>query len=565
MFKTQFKSNVWALLAFSLALVGLTIWSVTSAQNFYVFDLLYGQDVTPIKRLELKSINEASPWQQKINFHQKSGTYLLRGEVDLANASDKHLGMLVVLQASYKLYWDGQLIETNGVVGDSKTSEVPGKMNNTVIIPRALTTQGKHQVLFQLSNYHRSSANSFRLLLVGTYDQLTQRPLIFTAILYILAGSFFTIAIYYLLLYLIAYRQASLLVFGMLSLCFCLLTLFEHSKPIYQYPYPWHLTRLMIIDALSYAISYLIVLFFLLRFQPPRQPLILLVLTLLLVSMHQLNFNPEGVFYMYISALFIALLIIIRAMWQKQRGSLEAFSGILACFISLNYYDLTLFLGFFGLIVFMLISLSIQLKAQQQTEKNALLRSSRLEIELLKKQLQPHFLMNTLTSVIGWIEAEPATSVKLIEALADELKILLQIASEKLITLSQEIALCQAHIAVMRYRKNTVYTLEVQYEKEDVMIPPAIFHTLLENGITHSDAHAGGLVFMLKQQLHAQGITYVFTSKHRQSKNEITTTGTNGTGHRYIKARLDESFSGRWEFYSENTPNGWQDVIHLKK
>ncbi|WP_299459196.1 histidine kinase [uncultured Microscilla sp.] len=565
MFKTQLKSSIWALLSFSLILVGLTIWSLTSAQNFYVFDLLYGQDVTLIKRLELKNINEVSPWQQKIDFHKKSGTYLLRGEVDLANASDRHLGMLVVLQASYKLYWDGQLIDNNGIVGNSKASEVPGKMNNTVIIPRALTTQGKHKVLFQLSNYHRSSTNSFRLLLVGTYDQLTQRPLIFTAVLYILAGSFFTIAIYYLLLYLIAYRQASLLVFGVLSLCFCLLTLFEHSKPIYQYPYPWHLTRLIIITTLSYAISYLIVLFFLLRFQPPRQPLILLVLTLLLVIMNLLDFNPEGVFYMYISALFIALLIIIRAMWQKQKGSLEAFSGILACFISLNYYDLTLFLGFFGLVVFMLISLSIQLKAQQQTERNALLRSSRLEIELLKKQLQPHFLMNTLTSVIGWIEAEPATSVKLIEALADELKILLQISSQKLITLSQEIALCEAHIAVMRYRKNTVYTLDVQCEKDDVMIPPAIFHTLLENGITHSDAQAGGLVFMLKQQLHAQGVTYVFTSKHRQSTNEATTKGTNGTGHRYIKARLDESFPGRWEFYSENTSSGWQDIIHLKK
>ena len=279
-----------------------------------------------------------------------------------------------------------------------------------------------------------------------------------------------------------------------------------------------------------------------------------------------LNLAPEDVFYMYIISLFMALLIIIRAMWQKRKGSLEAFSGILACFLSLNYYDLTLFLGFFGLVIFMLISLSVQLKEQKHAEGQALLRSGRLEIELLKKQLQPHFLMNTLTSIIGWIEVEPKTSVELIEALAKELDILLEIAPKKLIPLSQEIALCQSHMAVMRYRKNIIYALEVHLIDETALIPPAIFHTLLENGISHSETGQGSVSFYLTQEKNKASLRYTFVSKYKKvpAKSQDGSKKTEGTGHRYIKARLEESFARRWIFFSEASPDGWKDVIEIE-
>jgi hypothetical protein len=49
---------------------------------------------------------------------------------------------------------------------------------------------------------------------------------------------------------------------------------------------------------------------------------------------------------------------------------------------------------------------------------SACLLAQRLEIELLKKNIQPHFLLNTLTVLIEVIEQAPATAVKLIEAVA---------------------------------------------------------------------------------------------------------------------------------------------------
>src|SRR5205085_2260579 len=46
-------------------------------------------------------------------------------------------------------------------------------------------------------------------------------------------------------------------------------------------------------------------------------------------------------------------------------------------------------------------------------------QKARLELEMLRRHLQPHFLMNTLTALSEWIEEDPKTAVKMIESLSD--------------------------------------------------------------------------------------------------------------------------------------------------
>ena len=59
---------------------------------------------------------------------------------------------------------------------------------------------------------------------------------------------------------------------------------------------------------------------------------------------------------------------------------------------------------------------------QNRRRQESELRSARLELELLKKHIQPHFLLNSLNSVIAWLEEEPSTAVRLVNALAEELR-----------------------------------------------------------------------------------------------------------------------------------------------
>jgi len=53
--------------------------------------------------------------------------------------------------------------------------------------------------------------------------------------------------------------------------------------------------------------------------------------------------------------------------------------------------------------------------------------------ELLKKNLQPHFLMNTLAVLTEVVEQNPTVAARLIEDLAEEFRTVARVSAEKLV------------------------------------------------------------------------------------------------------------------------------------
>ena len=147
--------------------------------------------------------------------------------------------------------------------------------------------------------------------------------------------------------------------------------------------------------------------------------------------------------------------------------------------------------------VYNLVSFTNQLKTQKKLQREIELRSMQLETQLLKKNIQPHFIMNTLTSVIEWMEQEPKTGVKFIEALAREFRLLNEISTKKLIPVSSEIELCKSHLEIMSYRKGLNYKLNTNNLDRLELIPPAVFHTIIENGITHNHQETSEVTFQI--------------------------------------------------------------------
>jgi LytS/YehU family sensor histidine kinase len=165
----------------------------------------------------------------------------------------------------------------------------------------------------------------------------------------------------------------------------------------------------------------------------------------------------------------------------------------------------------------------------------------------LKKNIQPHFILNTLTAVEEWIEESPPTAIKFIDALAGEFRIMSKMAHEKLVPLEQEIDLCESHLKIMSYRKNIDFRLRTMISNP-VDIPPAIFHTLIENAITHNNHRKGVIEFKLRQEILNGHIHFIFSSPCiTQELDPREDNQTRGTGLKYIRARLEESFAGNWK------------------
>jgi LytS/YehU family sensor histidine kinase len=219
------------------------------------------------------------------------------------------------------------------------------------------------------------------------------------------------------------------------------------------------------------------------------------------------------------------------------------------------------YIGFAFLVLFMLISLSIQTREQIRSQQSALLHSRRLEIELLKKNIEPHFLMNSLTSLMEWVERSPSKGIDFINALAAEFSILNNISSQQLIPVDQEIELCRSHLKIMGFRKDTVYRLETININTQEKIPPAVILTIIENGISHNLINNENNVFTITYCREKNNKIYtMFAPGEVKDTGEIMV---KGTGIRYIEARLEESFPGKWRLTSQAVERGWETEITI--
>lgn len=190
------------------------------------------------------------------------------------------------------------------------------------------------------------------------------------------------------------------------------------------------------------------------------------------------------------------------------------------------------------------------------------IRSMRLELELLKANIHPHFMLNSINAATMWIKEDPATAEKLLHALSRELKQLLKIVGEKVIPVDEEIRICRTHLEVMSLRHDKRFTLRLEGIAAGEKIPPMVFHTLVENGLTHGYAGKEGGEFLLSRSEDEAAIHFTLFNDGASGK---TGAESGGLGLKYVRARLEEAYGPGWRLDSRPVDGGWAVSIAILK
>ncbi|QKX07125.1 histidine kinase [Aquimarina sp. TRL1] len=508
-------------------------------------------------------------WKKEINI-EGGEIFWARTVIDIkkAPAPLTTYGMQFNSFGEYEVYWDGQLVGRNGNPGKEAVSEPSGRMWAIFAIPKELTTEGKHVLAIRKSLlYYPKHAYGFKIWL-HDFEYLVKFPLINTAFMHIFAGAFLLAALYFFFLYLGNKKEYPVLIFGGSCFLFFALIIMEFIRTYIPIHYSQHHIRLEIIGFLTFFIAILVPLYFTLQFPYPKQKNIFIAYLVVLLIVFWVDHTSYDytAYQLGICMWVFSLGIVLFGIYRKQKGSFIVLLALLLCWLinSITHYDTSLFAGFGVIVLGMFYILSVKTKDQRVAYEKSLLQSTRLRLALLKKNIQPHFIMNSLTSLMDWVEESPKKGVEFIEALAAEFDLLNQIENKTLIPIHQEIALCKTHLEVMEYRKEITYTWEEEGIQEEEEIPPAILHTLLENGVTHCTPLADNRIgFKLLYEEHNTHICYTFLTiaKVRNPLKKIK----EGTGIRYIKARLKESYGTNWHFSSEAVSEGWKNKICINR
>lgn len=122
---------------------------------------------------------------------------------------------------------------------------------------------------------------------------------------------------------------------------------------------------------------------------------------------------------------------------------------------------------------------------REARERELSLQRSRLQI--LKMQLQPHFLFNALNTVAQLIYENREAAERMVISLSDLLRLSLSQMDEQEVTLSRELEFVKKYLDVMqaRFDGRLDFKMEIDPRALGAYVPTMILQPLVENSIRH--------------------------------------------------------------------------------
>jgi sensor histidine kinase YesM len=502
----------------------------------------------------------------------KQKQFCLRTQLHIKEDSLRGSSLYLSMLASSRIYWDGHLIYENGVVAENRLLEEAGDVDVIVQIPNKLLNEGTHYVAIEVSNFNldnniKSTFYGFRIMETRqVYDYIVTNSILSAFIL----GCLFIFSVLFQLLFWLYQRQNTYQIFSLLCLFSTCLLLTEKWRVMFGLSYEFQSFRLQLVMLFTFINSLLLPAYYLVYNQSSHKMRWLIVVFSVSLASLLLSYDyDDKAIAMYFSSLLITFGINLMALKNGKEGiwanTVIIFFGIIIFVAEPTEFTEDRFsLPLLAIIAVMLFSLIQEMKNNRLRS----LASIRLEAELLKRNLQPHFLMNSLMLVIEWIEEKPNAAAEFVQALGEELRMLVKFSGLSITPLTEEIALCRRHIEIMSYRYETKYTFNVLGLDHSIFIPPAVIHTQIENAFSHNvipnNANFTLEVTRKKNQIKLILVSPYNSIENDQSPHNNHESKGSGIGERYIKSRLEECFHNDFSYQSYCEGATWINVIQFK-
>ena len=184
-----------------------------------------------------------------------------------------------------------------------------------------------------------------------------------------------------------------------------------------------------------------------------------------------------------LGAWLLLSIALLNAIFSKQEMYIEFLNQTIAWRVplgSLVYLVLVL--------IYYLVTNSqkLQERTQQEERLKGLVRDA--ELNMLKAQINPHFLFNSLNSISSLTMSNPDEAREMIIRLSDFLRYSLKHRENEYVPLREELGRMKDYLAIekIRFGDKLLYEFDISKECEEFKVPTMIFQPLFENAIRHS-------------------------------------------------------------------------------
>ena len=167
-------------------------------------------------------------------------------------------------------------------------------------------------------------------------------------------------------------------------------------------------------------------------------------------------------------------------------------------------------------------------RTKQLTEANTQLLKVQKEnlqsqFEVLKSQINPHFMFNSLNVLSGLINVDIAKAQLFIDEFSQIYRYVLETIEQPVVTLNKELEFMRSYLFLqqIRYGEPLTYSVNIVGEQLQLLVPPLSLQVLLENAIKHNIVNVSK---PLKIEIYSEG-DYLFVKNPVQPKFSGTSTG----------------------------------------
>ncbi len=177
-------------------------------------------------------------------------------------------------------------------------------------------------------------------------------------------------------------------------------------------------------------------------------------------------------------------------------------------------------------------------RKKRQANEQLVKAKAEAELQLLKGQLQPHFLFNTLNNIYSLALQKSDLTADSILKLTELLDYLVYWANKEKVALSKEVDLLKSYLDLEKLRYGDKLKLNAEFSEisQKIKVSPLILLPFVENCFKHGGAGEKG-IFWINLKLNVYEDNFIFNIENCKKKKK-TNSKNGGVGLKNIQQRL---------------------------
>ena len=222
---------------------------------------------------------------------------------------------------------------------------------------------------------------------------------------------------------------------------------------------------------------------------------------------------------------------------------------------------------FFNLffVVFIAIAIKFYKRWSEKDYREQKVQKEMVEVELqmLKTQINPHFLFNTLNSIYVLAMKKSEQTANTVMLLSDILDYILYKVDAPKVAISSELKIIENYIELekIRFTNRVDLNFTTNIKSEDLLIPPMLIIPFVENAFKHGVAKSIGkswITIFIEETIEQLNISIANSKNEKPTKSEI-----GGIGLVNVKKRLDLLYGERYQLDISEKPEQYDVFLSV--